>query len=104
MNTFKTLCRRALNVFDSICRILLESTKVGFQTLIMGFLMMLVITNDLYLSTLVALNAGRMGTIAALLLHTVLEVHAYYVKTKLNRKLRKLLEENAKNVKKSETK
>lgn len=104
MNTFKTLCRRALNVFDSICRILLESTKVGFQTLVMGFLLMLVITNDLYISTLMALISGRIGTIVALVFTTVIEVYTYYVEAKLNRKLNKLLEENTKNVKNSETK
>lgn len=104
MNTLKTLGRRALNVFDSICRIIFESTKVSFGTLITSFLLILTLTNDLTFSISTALISGRIGMIAALLLHTALEVYTCYVKTKLKRKLSKLLEENAKNVKKSETK
>lgn len=104
MNTFKTLCRRAFNVFDSLCRILIESSKIGFGTLIVGFLLTLTLTNDLNASVSVALTAGRAGMTAALVFTTLLEVYTYYVEAKLNRKLNKLLEENTKNVKNSETK
>lgn len=104
MNTFKTLGRRTLLVFDSICRIILESTTIGFGTLIVGFLFTLTITNDLTASISTALISGRIGMIAGLVFTTLTEVHTCYVEAKLIRKLTKLLEENTKNVKKSETK
>lgn len=104
MNTLKTLGRRALIVFDSICRIIIESSVVGFGTLIVGFLFTLTFTNDLNASISTALISGRIGMIVALVFTTVTEVYTCYVEAKLIRKLTKLLEENTKNVKKSETK
>ena len=91
VSTFERVIDVSLSFFDMICSILIESAKVGFGSLVVGFFVTLAILGDVQFSIEVALYAGRWATALALIFTTLSAIFIIVVQVRLNRQLDKLL-------------